>query len=341
MLVPVLSVILALLLGAVVLLWADKNPLAAYAALFKGAFGGAAYIADTVSRSIPIIFTGLAVALAFRCGLFNIGVEGQLLVGGMAAAVVGAKLADLPGVILFPLVILTGAAAGGIWAAIPGLLKARAGVHEVINTIMMNYIAYSLAAYVVEVTRSGVVPKTPDIGEGARLSYISDYISAFSGSNLNTGLFIAFLAVGVVYFILWKTTAGYEIRAVGLSPAAAEYGGIGVTRNIVLAMVLSGILAGLGGVERVCGVHHSFVSGLSPGYGFEGIAVALLGRNHPVGVVLAALVFGALASGGLYMDMAADVPVDIVVIIQASIIFFVAADSIVRHMIFRKTGEVG
>lgn len=335
LLVPVASVVLALLVGSVVLLLAHKDPMAAYAALFTGAFGSMAKLGDTISRSIPIIFTGLAVALAFRCGLFNIGAEGQLLVGGMAAALVGAKLADWPGLVLLPLVVLSGALAGGLWAAIPGFLKARAGVHEVINTIMMNYIAYSLAAFFIESLREGVVPKSPEIGEGATFNYISHYIASFSGSNINTGLFLALIASGLVYFMLWKTTAGYEVRAVGFSSSAAEYAGIKVTKNILLAMVLSGILAGLAGVERVCGIHHSFISGLSPGFGFEGIAVALLGRNHPLGVILASLVFGALASGGLYMDMMADVPSDIVVIIQATIIFFVAADLIVRSLIFR------
>lgn len=338
---PAFSVIIALAIGAVILLASNRDPVAAYEALIRGAFGDIMALGDTLARATPIIFTGLAVAFAFRCGLFNIGVEGQLLIGALAAACTGHFAKGLPAFIHLPVTLIAAALAAGLWAALPGVLKALRGVHEVITTIMMNYIAYSFTAYAIETLRTGVAPKTPRIQPSAELPLIGGLVPGFAGSSLNAGFFLALVSCGLVYFILAKTVLGYEIRAVGFNPLAAEDAGIKVPRNIILAMVISGMLAGLGGAERALGVHYAFVSGISPGYGFEGIAVALLANNNPFGIILSGILFGALASGGLYMDMSADVPSDIIIILQALIIFFVAANTIVRTLLFRrKRGDV-
>jgi simple sugar transport system permease protein len=264
--------------------------------------------------------------------LFNIGAEGQLYIGAFAAALVGYRFTGLPHIIHVPLAILAAAVAAGIWSGIPGYLKARFGVHEVINTIMMNYIAYSLTSYLVmyPFKAPGAIPKTPDVLPTAQLYRFMEY------SRLNTGVILALISLYVVYYLLWKTNLGYEIRAVGQNLHAAEYGGINIRKNMVISMFISGMFAGLAGAERVMGLHLSFIHGFSPGYGFEGIAVALLGRNHPVGILLSAVLFGALANGGLYMDMAADVPIDLVTVLQAIIIFFVAAEGITGFVIKRQ-----
>ncbi|MBT9177020.1 MAG: D-allose transport system permease protein AlsC [Firmicutes bacterium] len=337
-LVPLGATGLGLVVGAVIIMTIGENPLRAYAALFYGAFGSLDRILGTLTRATPIIITGLAVALPFKAGLFNIGVEGQMLMGALAAAVVGSSFRGLPMLVHLPLAIVAAMVGGGLWAFIPAWLKARRGIHEVINTIMMNFIANAVLAYlVVEVLRTPgeMIPKTPPILSSAVLARFGDSIPGIT-ARLNMGFVLALLAAVALYYLLWRTTTGYEIRAVGLNPKAAEYAGIDVPRRIMLAMVLSGLLAGLAGAERILGFGRTLFLGFSPGFGFEGIAVALLGRNHPVGILLAALLFGALSSGGMRLSFATDVPSDIIVVLQATIIFFVAADQIVRAIIFPK-----
>ncbi|AVX31110.1 nucleoside ABC transporter membrane protein [Carboxydocella thermautotrophica] len=337
-LVPVGAILLAGLVGAVIMLAIGVDPLEAYGALIQGAFGDKHRFFNTLARSTPLIFTGLAVAFAFRTGLFNIGVEGQMYIAAAAAAYAGFAI-SLPGPIHAIVAILAAMAAAGIWAAIPGYLKAKLGVHEVINTIMMNYIAYGIAAYYVKIFQApGQVPRTPDVAPSAALATIQELTNNWTRSKMNVGFFLALVALVVVWYLLWKTVTGYEIRAVGLNPLAAEYGGINVKKMIILAMTISGVLAGLAGAERVLGFHRAYISNFSPGYGFEGIAVALLGKNHPVGVLFSALLFGALANGGQYMNMATRVPADLIVVIQAIIIFFVAADQIVRSFLPKLKG---
>lgn len=338
LLVPAGAIVLGLVVGAVIIAVMGENPLRAYSALFLGAFGNLNRILGTLTRATPIIITGLAVALPFRAGLFNIGVEGQLLMGALAAAVVGSRFAGLPGFLHLPLAILAAALGGGLWALIPAWLKARRGIHEVINTIMMNFIANAVLAYlVVEVLRmpGEMIPKTPPVLPSAMLARFSDFIPGIT-ARLNLGFVIALVLALVLYYLLWRTTFGYEIRAVGHNAKAAAYAGINVSRCIVITMILSGALAGLAGAERILGFDRTLALGFSPGFGFEGIAVALLGRNHPVGVLLAALLFGALSSGGVWLSFTTDIPADIVVVLQAIIIFFVAADQIVRAIILGK-----
>lgn len=324
--IPLLAIAASFVIAAIILAVAGYNPVEAFSSMLTGAFGDSRKIANTLLETTPLIFTGLAIAFAFRCGLFNIGVEGQLLVGSIAAAYVGYRI-SLPMVIHLPLAILAAMAAGALWASVPGILKARLGVHEVINTIMMNYIAYALVAFLgtkVLIEPPGTIPQTPLIAESAELFQIKKFLPI--NSRLNAGLFIAVIAVLVFNWLLYKTVLGYEVRAVGLSSTSAEYGGINVSANIVLAMVISGMFAGLCGAERVLGLHHRYIQGFSPGYGFIGIAVALLGRNSPVGIFMAALLFGILDNGGAYMARVAKTPQEIVNVVQGIIIFFVASE---------------
>lgn len=317
---PVISILCSLFLGGIIIALLGINPLEAYAALWNGAFGSSKNLAETLSRTTPIIFTGLAVAVPFHAGLFNIGAEGQMLVGGLVAGWIGFAFTDLPRIVHVPMALVGAMLAGGIWGGIPGILKAKIGVHEVINTIMMNFIAFGVTAYAVigPLRAAGQIPKTPNVSESARLLPITTL------GRLNSGLYVAILALVVTYLVLSKTVWGYELRASGKNRNAAETAGISVANYIFGVMVAGGLLAGLAGAERVLGFHRSFIHGFSPGFGFEGIAVALLGRNHPLGVFLAALLFGALSRGGLFMDLLAGVPSDLVVVIQAIVIFFIA-----------------
>ena len=330
-LAPILSVILALLVGSVFILMTGSNPLDAYRVLFSQSLGSWDAFALTLQRATPLVFTGLAVAFAFRCGLFNIGAEGQLYMGGLAAVWIGLTF-SMPRFLHIPVAMLAAMLLAGAWGAIPGILKAKLGVHEVINTIMLNFVAYYLTDYLVIGPLHGgrAGPETDRVLETARLTRL------MPPSRVTTALFIAIVAAIVVYFILFRTKLGYEIRAVGLNPDGAQYGGISVSKNMVLAMAISGALAGLAGAEQVLGLHTRFIQRFSPDLGFMGIAVALLGRNHPFGVLLAALLFGALNAGGAAMDRMTDVPRELIVIIQALIIFFVAADQLVRGIIRRK-----
>lgn len=330
-----IAVVAALLVGAVIMYIAGSSPYEAYKALFVGAFGGTYNIAQTLTRTTPLIFTGLTVAFAFRCGLFNIGGEGQLLIGGMTAAVVGVSFTGLPWFVHLPLALGAGAAAGGVWSLVPSVLKAKVGAHEVITTIMMNYISIYLCSYLANYPfkAEGWIAQTDMVQPSAQLPKL------VANTQLTAALFLALACVVLVYYILYKTTLGYEIRSVGLSPTAAEYGGISVKKSIVIAMFISGMLAGLGGSGEVLGLHKRFIFGFSPGYGFDGIAVAVLGRNHPVGVLLGALLFGALRNGGMLMKQMTNVPTDLVVAIQGIVILFVAAPEMFR--IFKKIRKGG
>ncbi len=285
-------------------------------------------ISESLVASVPLIFAGLAVALGFRCGLFNIGAEGQLFVGALASVWIGYRVTGLPWIIHMPLAVLVGALAGAVWGAIPGYLKARTGAHEVINTIMMNWVAIRLTDWLINgpMERPGSAAKTREILATA-------YLPQFSSDprvRFHAGFFLALAVAALVYWFLFKTTLGFEIRTVGANPDAARYSGISVSGSFVLAMALSGALAGLAGTAQVLGVTHFLAAGFSPGFGFDSIALALLGKSHPVGVVLAALLFGSLRAGATKMQSMAQIPVDIIAILQALIIMFVAAPAMIR-----------
>ena len=329
-----------------------KSISTAYGALFQGSIGSPseiyqgirAYVAsgdsaplvkalwpitESLVASTPYILAGLAVALGFRCGLFNIGAEGQFFIGALCSAWVGYTFTDLPWFIHLPLAVLAGAVGGAFWGAIPGYLKAVTGAHEVVNTIMMNWIAFRFSDWLLNgpMKATGYRPITPQIEATAALPRIFPPPLRF-----HVGFFLALAVAALVYWLLFKTTIGFEIRAVGANPDAARYAGINITWNFVLAMTLSGALAGLAGATQVLGTDHWVGQGFSAGYGFDAIALALLGKSHPLGVVLAGLLFGTLRSGATRMQSIAGIPIEIISIIQGLIIIFVAAPVIIRWL---------
>ena len=332
-LMPIISVVVGLLAGAIFMLIIGSNPIEAYSVLFSSAFGSFYGFAETLVNTTPLIFTGLAVSFAFRSGLFNIGGDGQFLIAYTVTAWIGYAF-SLPMIIHVPFALLGGIIGGGFWASIAGYLKAKLGVHEVITTIMLNYIALYLSGFLIgnPLKKPGQIPATYIINDSAKLLSIP-------GTRANISIIIALLAAALIYYILWKTTLGYEIRAVGLNSDAAEYGGIAVAKKMIIAMFISGALAGLAGSIQVMGLEYRAYQPFGfIGYGFTGIAVALIGKNHPGGVVLGALLFGILNRGAMQMQSMAGVPKEVVEIIQAIIIIFVASEYAFK-MISRKLNE--
>ncbi len=334
-----LGILLALLVGAIILLLFGENPVTAYQALLNGALGSKRTIAETMLSTTPLILGGLAVAVGFRCGLFNMGVEGQIVLGGLLAAYLGYAI-SLPWYLHLPLGLVAGMLVGAVWGAIPGYLKARFRIHEVITTIMLNYIAFAIGGYMVavggpmkEVGES--LPASPKILETARLPRLLE------GTRLTGGIFIALAVAILIWVFLFKTRLGYKLRAVGLSPDAAEYAGISAQKFTVLAMFLSGGLGGLAGAVEVLGVHYRFFENFSPGYGWDAIAVALLGLLHPAGVVAAAFLLGALRSGSIAMQAVAHISKDVVQVLTALIIFFTAMNQSLRPFLERRISRMG
>ena len=317
---PLLAVAGALVVGALFIAAVGKDPFAVYGRMAQGVFGNAYGIGQVLFRATPLVFTGLAVALAFRAGLFNIGAEGQCVIAAFAAGMVGYWGAGLPAILLVPLTIATGLVVGALWALPPAILKAKVGAHEVINTIMMNFIALALVQYLGHEAFVHATVHTPEIAPAARIPRLDAFLPFFQGSPVNLSLVLALVAALFVGWLLWRTTLGYELRAVGLQPPAAESAGIPVGRSRIVALCLSGALAGLVGTNFVQGYKGYFEAGFSAGVGFLGIAVALLGRNHPVGVVVAAVFFAALSYGGLVINT--EVPKELVEILQAIVILF-------------------
>jgi ABC-type uncharacterized transport system permease subunit len=336
LLIPLLAVFTALVIGGIVIAAVGGNPFAAYLGLIQGSFGSLKALSETAVWATPYIFAGLAVAVAFKGGLFNIGAEGQLALGAVVAALVGYALPswlgfDLPAIIHIPLAIGLGALTGALWAAIPGFLKAYAGGHEVINTIMMNYIALNLTSFLLngpmkDSSPTNVIARTPEIALSARIPVL------FEGYRVHWGFILALVVAFLIWLLLWKTTLGFEIRTVGSNPDAAKYAGINVKRTIVLTMAISGFLAGLAGTIEVTALNYRHQLGFSQGYGFDAIAIALLGKTNPLGVVIASILFGAMRNGGTRMQFMTQIPVDIISVIQALILLFVAADAIIRYI---------
>ncbi|ASN05676.1 ABC transporter permease [Virgibacillus necropolis] len=339
-LVPVISVLLGLISGAILMLVFGYNPIDGYLALWNGAFGDLYFMGETVRQITPYILTGLAVAFAFRSGLFNIGAEGQVIVGWLAAIWVGLAV-DAPIYIHLPLAVLAAAIAGGLWGFIPGILKAKLGVHEVIVTIMLNY----TALYITNAVIRNILTDSKDSTETipATASMASEWLQQMTFySRMHYGILLALFAALIMWFIIEKTTTGYELRSVGFNQYASKYAGMNVQKNIVLSMVISGAFAGLAGATEGLGTfgYMSVQSGFT-NLGFDGIAVALLGANTAIGVIIAACLFGVLKVGALNMPLAADVPAELVDIIIAIIIFFVASSYIIRWAIlrFKKEGK--
>jgi len=327
--VPILAIFTALILSSVVIILSGSNPLIAYSALAEGAFGNLNNWIETILKTTPLIIGGLGVALAFRGGLFNIGVEGQIFVGSIATVIIGTTI-KAPAIIHIPLSLLAGVIAGAVWAAIPGYLKAKFGAHEVITTIMTNYIATRIITWSIGVNgplrkTTSFVPETNSIFDTARLPIM------ISDTRLHIGIVIALILAIIVYILLFRTTLGIEIRTVGLNITAAKYCGIKVNQNIVLTMAISGGLAGLAGAIQVMGLPpYNFTAGFNVGYGFDSLAVAVLGNINPIGVVFSAFLFGAMDSGARLMQLRAKVPVDMITILQGLILMFVAANQIIR-----------
>ena len=332
---PLIAVLAAFVVGGIVVWLIGDSPFETYRLLIGSAFSWPDGIGYTLFYATPLIFTGLAVAVAFRCGLLNIGAEGQLYIGAFAAAWIGIKLAGASGWILLPLCCLAAILAGAFWGAIPGVLKARFGSHEVINTIMLNFIAVALVSYFTQYhykVPGDPIMETSTIGPGAHIARLGRFIPGLPERiPLNLAFILALICCVLVYVLLWKTKWGYEIRATGTNPSAAEYGGISIRKQIILAMAISGSLAGMVGINEVLGYRYRYYDGFSANYGFVGIAVALLGRNHPVGVFLAAILFAILLRGGIFVDAyTVHVSKDIVDMLQGIVIVFVAAEAVFR-----------
>jgi ABC-type uncharacterized transport system permease subunit len=335
LLFPVIAVLAAFVVGGIFVLIVGDSPIETYRLLIGSALWWPDGIGYTLFYATPLIFTGLAVAVAFRAGLLNIGAEGQLYVAAFATAWAGITFARLPAPLLIPLCFVAAIAAGSFWAVIPGVLKARFGSHEVINTIMMNFIAVALVSYFTQYhyrTPGDPIMESAPIGANAHIARLGRFLPGFPERiPLNLAFLLALLACALVYVFLWRTKWGYELRATGTNPSAAEYGGISIRKQIVLAMAVSGALAGMVGVNEVLGYRYRYYDGFSANYGFTGIAVALLGRNHPVGVLFSALLFGMLIRGGIFVDAFTNhVTKDLVDVLQGTVILFVSAEALFR-----------
>jgi simple sugar transport system permease protein len=332
---PLIAVVAAFIVGGILILIIGDNPIETYRLLFGSALSWPVGIGYTLFYATPLIFTGLAVLVAFRCGLLNIGAEGQLYIAAFATAWVGITFANLSPWILIPLCFIAAIVGGGVWGAIPGILKARFGSHEVINTIMLNFLAVALLSYFTQYhykAPGDPIMQSVPIGQGAHIARLGKFIPGLPQFiPLNVAFILALLCCGLVYVFLWRTKWGYELRATGTNPSAAEYGGISVRKQIVIAMTISGALAGMVGINEVLGYRYRYYDGFSDNYGFTGIAVALLGRNHPVGVIISALLFAILQRGGIPVDaFTTHVTKDIVQVLQGTIILFVAAEAFFR-----------
>ena len=338
-LLPLINLLVAFAVAGLVVLLVGENPLRAAVILVEGAFGGGQSIAYTLYYATNFIFTGLAVAVAFHAGLFNIGGEGQAYIAGLGVGVVCLAFDHvLPWWLTFPIAILGAAAVGALWALIPAYLQARRGSHIVITTIMFNFIAASAMVYLlVDVLkpRGSMAPQTRQLAEGAQLPKLGWFLSEFGlavrpSAPLNLSFLLALVMAFVVWVVIWRTRLGYEIRTMGFSPKAARYAGISETRIIIVTMLISGALAGMMALNPIMGDQHNVSLDFVSGAGFVGIAVALMGRSHPAGIVPAAILFGMLYQGGAEISFSMPtISRDMIVIIQGLVILFAGA---LEHM---------
>lgn len=341
---PFISIVLGLVVGAIVMLGSEvivpgrpfdaTLPLTAYGALFEGAFGSLDAIVNTVRASTPLVLGGLAVGLAFKAGLFNIGAQGQFLLGALGSVTVGVALNQASPFIAIPAALLAGALAGAAWGFIPGFLKAISGAHEVVTTIMLNYVAVATIAWAVSgpLDQPGSPsPITAQVGNAA--------LPVIIGRNGHLGALVALAAVVAVGWLLFRTTRGFEIRTVGANPDAARYAGMQPRLVVVVTMSLAGLLAGLAGATVVLGVTHYMTASFGTTVGFDSIAVALLGRSNPIGIVFAALLFGAMRAGAPLMQIQTQslIPAELVDVLQATILLFLVAHEVIRRL-FRLRG---
>ena len=334
LLVPIISVVIGLILGAVLMLAFGYNPIVGYSSMLNAALGTQRSIGETLRQATPLIFTALGFSVANSAGFFNIGLSGQALCGWIVSIWTALAFPDLPKVVLLPLCVILGAAAGAIAAAIPGMLRAFFGTSEVIVTIMMNYILLYLSTYMLQDVMPESFRSSLDSSNAitANASLRMPWLTQlFGGSRVSGGLFLAIIAVILVWFLMKKTTLGYEIRSVGLNPFASEYAGMSSKRTIVMSMIISGTLAGLGGVIEGLGTYQNFfVQTTSLSIGFDGMAVSLLGAGSSIGILLSAILFSILKIGGLGMQTVAQVPFEIVNVSIALIIFFIGINFVIR-----------
>ncbi len=336
---PVGAVIAALLVGALMLLALNVNPLQAYGALFDGALGSVSSVTQTLVKATPLLLVGLGITIAFRGGVINIGGEGQLIVGALSAAALALAFPTWPGFILLPLSLLAGAVGGALWGGVPGLLKARLGVNEILTTIMMNQIALQLANFLLRgpMIDPAELAAGTQIAQSAQLPEQVWLFRLVPRTLLHAGAILAVVMAVLVYIFLWRTTLGYRIRAVGLNPEAARYAGIRVPVYQALALVLGGAFAGLAGAVEVLGVQHRMLEGLSGGYGFTGIVVALFGKLHPLGAIPASALFGGLLVGADKMQRAVQVPSSLIqTLLGLVVLFVVSSDVWVRYRARRR-----
>ncbi|KUO42833.1 MAG: hypothetical protein APU95_04275 [Hadesarchaea archaeon YNP_N21] len=325
----VLSIGGGFLVGGILIFMAGQNPLLAFYAIFYGAFGSLHSLSETLVKSTPILFTSLAVITAFNSGVWNIGAEGQLVLGAIATTGIGLFFGGYPAFVLIPICMVLSFAAGMLWASIPGFLKARLNINEILITVMMNFVALYLLRYLVTGPwrdPTAAEAFTPILSESIYLPKL------LPGTRLHFGLLIALLCAFLVFLILYKTPVGYKLRAVGKSPKASKYGGISVSRNFFIAMALSGGLAGLAGMSEIAGIYRRMMEGISAGYGFTAIPVALIAKLHPLGAIPAAVLFAALLVGGDAMQRVAGVPVGIIYAFQALIIIFFVISDYLKEM---------
>lgn len=346
LLIPFLAIFTAILIGSVLILLAGLDPIKAYSGLLQGALGTDAGIVRTLVKMTPLLFAGLSVAFAFKGGLFNIGAQGQLIFGSLLSSWVGFGISGLSPVLHVLLAVFAGFIGGALWGAIPGFLKAYRGAHEVIVTIMLNYIAALLVEWAVSPIRASAPAgplaacreigrcaqgKTPDILASAHLPALYTPVGGDS-DVLHIGVFMALFAAVIIYILVYRTTFGFELRMVGLNPGAAKYAGVNVKRMTILTMMIAGGLAGLAGAVQTLGVNYRFEVNQSLTLGFDSIAVSLLASNNPLAIIPSALLFGGMSAGGTNMQVTSRVPADLIQVVQALILMFVAADQIIRSL---------
>ncbi|MDU4861924.1 MAG: ABC transporter permease [Terrisporobacter othiniensis] len=328
-----LSILLGLLVGAIVLIISGNSPIEAYGAMIEGIIGKPKYIAWTIIKATPYILTGLSIAFAFKTGLFNIGAEGQFIIGALVATVVGYSI-NLPAIIHIPLTIILAGLAGGLWGSIAGFLKSKFGINEVIATIMLNWIAFYLSNFMISSSFISVPNSEASVNIQDSASIGIDWLKGLVGpaTSVNWGIIISIVLVLVIWFILTKTTLGFELRAVGHNKDAAEYAGIDVGKSILKSMAIAGLLAGVAGAIQVMGVTHNItVLAAQEGYGFDGIAVALIANSNPIGVIFSGLLFGAFKYGGIKMQ-SVGAPSEVINIVIGSIVFFIALSNGLRML---------
>lgn len=332
MVTPLLAIVFSILIGSIVIGMVGVNPIYAYRHLWYGAFGTINNVAETLVKTTPILIAGIGLSISFRTNLTNIGAEGQMILGAIAATLVAFRLPGLPTVLAVMLTVLAGFAGGALYGAFPGYLKAKFGTSEIISTIMLNYIAVSFLGFLLDGPMKepgGYFPQT------ALVPVNTELFRFIAGTRLHVGFIIALLLIPAYYILMFRLPIGFKIRAVGLNPNAARYAGMKVKKYIVLAMALSGGLAGIAGMSEIFGIHHRLYNGFTAGYGFDAVAIALLGGLHPIGVPLAALFFGALRVGANAMQNAVQIPVAVTYIIQGVSVLFILTEGIMRQKLIQ------